>query len=167
MNMRISKLWLLIALVLVIPALTSCNDDDDDKTADYATKISGEYDGTITVPAMAAFGIPAQTIPDIDIDITRSGTNSAVLKMDETLPIVGQQIPLDVSCPVVASDAGSGKTKITGNTTVTLKTPIVIVGQSYTQLPVSISGTIDSSNKASIDITVLSLITVNFAGVKE
>lgn len=148
-------------------SVTSCNKGDDPEpvVTDYAKTAAGTYNGKIDVPAMPAFGIPAQTIDSVSIAITYVGENSAKLQMNQILPIAGQQIPMNVTCPVTTSDGGSGATKLSGNTTVVLSEPIVFAGSQVTQIPVVIDGTV-SGNNASVNIKVMSMITVVFTGTK-
>ncbi len=166
MNKIVNKFCLLMAISLIVTAFTSCNDDDD-KVTDYAQKIVGTYNGSMNVSAVGQ----NQTIPDVDIVITRTAENQATLSFNETISIAGGtvQLPLNVSCPAIASDNGDGKTKIAGSQTVNFSPPIEIptIGP-IGQLTITIEGTIDGKGYADLDIkAMLGAITVKFTGQKK
>jgi hypothetical protein len=159
--MNRKNLWFLpvIALMLGV-AFSSCKKDDVD--------ISGTYKGKLEVPAMGQ--APASTIDNVDLVVGKKD-GQWELKMNKTITIAGAiQLPLDVTCPITASDK-DGKTAILGTTTVVFPDPIPNPmnpeGEPIPGMPVSINGNIDASGNATVEILIMSgTFKVVFTGKK-
>ncbi len=162
MKKNVSKLWLFLAMALVAPAFTACDDDEGDNT-DYAPAIEGTYAGTIK------YG--TNDIPGTyEIVIDYASQNKVDLIVNNLIVPTGGQIeglPANLNLSATCNDAqvssSKGKTHVKGATTINLT-------EAYKNIPVTIEGDIDSSYKIDLDITVtLGIIplTIKYSGAKE
>ncbi len=149
--------WMFIASLFVV-FNTSCSDDDDDKkdNTDYAKVMAGDYTGTVSVPAITAMGIPAQTIEEVDLAVDYVEFNNVKLSLDPLIISEMMSIPA-VNCACTVSKNGvSGSTEVS----------IPVLGDT----PVEVSGSMENL-KITIKVTppgspIQVPLTVTYSGEK-
>jgi len=165
MNKILNKLFLLIAIAVVIPVFTSCSDNNGDTSSDYAQGIVGTYNGYMT--GTVGGTLPIDKISDVNITVAYVSENNATLTLNETISTAVGDIPLNVTCPVTTSGK-DGKTQIVGKATATFENPIYIMDQKLTELSITVDGMIDSTGAAEINIKDATtggfMVTVTFNG---
>jgi len=127
MNKKFQFLFMMFFTALCL-GFTACSDDDDDDT-DYAQEIAGTYVGTVTIPGM---GDP---IPNVTIVFDRNSQNKITMKMNQTLPVLGE-IEIESQSNVTYKD---NKYYVSGTAT-------------HEEIPVKIDGSVDKEKN--IDITI-------------
>jgi hypothetical protein len=142
----------MVGLSALCTGFTSCDDKKEVEDNNFAQAIAGTYSGTLSVPGAED--------SNAQIEIVREDDSHAILKMNETV----MALPVNIECRTAVTFSSS-LYQIAGSTTFNMGTAEVPV-----LIPVDVTGTINGSGKALIQITVdvpgLGQIPVAFGGQK-
>lgn len=156
------KLIYLLMLVFTLGlSFTACSDDDDDDNkVDYAKEIAATYDGTLTIPGLAAEPITLTK----DITLSRTTTNKAKVELKDLV--------LDENMNVGTISVDNIEITKSGDTYTLKETKTSItIDLVPTPVDVAVSGTV-KDNKLDLKIVVTKIpvfetLNISFAGTKK